>query len=139
MNDYIYLITPAVAYIIGQFLKAALELRKDGVTFSDAVASGGMPSVHTATMVALLTVIGDRHGITSVIFGLAATVTAIVAYDAVGVRRTAGEAALAARELQHKAKGTHQVIHVMRGHSPVQVLAGAVLGFVVGFILTKSL
>lgn len=135
MSDYVYIITPAAAYVLAQALKIIFELRKDGVQLRDSWSSGGMPSVHTATIVALATVIGINGGTKTPLFAVVFVLACIVAYDAMGVRRTAGEAAIAARELQKVNKiKTDKLVHAARGHTPVQVAAGIVIGFGVGVI-----
>jgi acid phosphatase family membrane protein YuiD len=65
MSDYIYIIAPICGWLVAQGIKFFLSLRKDGISWNDFVQSGGMPSSHTAFMVALLTVIGVNNGIQS--------------------------------------------------------------------------
>ena len=140
MERYVYLITPLVAYVITQTTKMVVSLRKDGVQMRDAWSSGGMPSVHTATMVSLVTIIGLRDGLHSPLFSIVFVLTCIVAYDAVGVRRTAGETAEAVISLQKQVKERrHILVHAALGHAPSQVAVGAAIGIFVGVILANLL
>jgi acid phosphatase family membrane protein YuiD len=140
MKSYIYLLAPLIAWMVAQTLKVAIDLRKDGVDWADAIASGGMPSAHTAGIVSLLTVLGSEQGLKSPIFALCFTITGIVVYDAVGVRRTAGEIAVALKELQSKSPiRPQQHLHISRGHTPAQVLVGGLVGATIGLILINSL
>ena len=140
MSDYLFIIAPLTGWVVAQALKVCLELRKDGVQLRDAWASGGMPSSHSAGIVALTTSIGIEQGITSAIFGLALTVSAVILYDSVGVRRAAGESTMAIKELESKLKiRTKQKIHLAKGHTPQQVIGGVFLGVLIGAVLTKLL
>ena len=140
MSNYIFLIAPITGWVSAQFIKVLLDLREDGVQLSDAIASGGMPSSHTAGIAALTTVIGVQEGLDSAIFGLAFTLLVVIIYDSAGVRRTTGENALALRKIEKKLQlEPQQKIHIARGHSPEQVLAGLILGAIIGVILTNLL
>lgn len=104
--------------------------------------SGNMPSAHSATTVALATVVGLINGIDSAIFAVAALFAAVVMYDAVMVRRSVGEQGLALQKIiRSSAKGKNAPIpRAARGHTPLEVLVGAILGAVIGlvvFIATK--
>jgi acid phosphatase family membrane protein YuiD len=133
MNEYAYVITPFIGWLVAQGLKFFLSLRQDGVKLSDSWQSGGMPSSHTTFMVSLTTIVGVGQGVTSVLFAISASVTAIVLYDAIGVRRTTGELVSAVEELAQKQK-VKTNIHKAKGHTPQEVAAGIVLGVIVGLI-----
>lgn len=140
MEDYLFIMTPVAGWVIAQTLKILLDLRRNGVQLSDAIASGGMPSAHTAGIVALTTAIGIREGVQSAIFGLALTVMVVIIYDSLGVRRAAGENTLAIRKLQRLLKnknGSHTLL--ARGHTPNEVLAGSLLGVAIGVIFASLL
>lgn len=140
MKTYIYLIAPAIGLVLAQLIKFIFVLRKDGITLSDAFASGGMPSSHTAGMAALTTTLGIDQGVANPIFGLAATLLVIIIYDSVGVRRTAGESSIAIKEVEQSLKlRPRQKVHIMRGHTPSEAFGGVILGVIIAFILTKVL
>jgi len=136
MSDYIYLIAPVAGWLVAQGIKFGLSLRKNGITWGDAVQSGGMPSSHTAFMVALATVIGYEVGFTSVAFAITAAITAIIIYDAMGVRYTTGQQTDAINELAKTNKHVLKTnITVSRGHTPAEVIGGGIVGILVGLSL----
>lgn len=136
LTRYMYLIAPVAGWLVAQAIKYGLSLRQDGLQWNDFTRSGGMPSSHASFMAALATIIGFNMGFDSALFGLAFALTAIICYDATGVRRTTGEQTLALREIiaqQHlKLKTT---VHEARGHTLAQVLWGIVTGLIVALIL----
>ena len=83
-----------LAWFLAQLIKVLLELillrRFEPKRF---VSSGGMPSSHSAMVVACATAIGKLYGIDGPFFALAAVVSAVVMYDACNVRRSAGDTA----------------------------------------------
>lgn len=132
-----YLIAAALAWVISQGLKY-LILSIKGRTFKhlrQLYLSGSMPSAHSATVVALLVVIGAKDGIDSAIFGLAALISAIVMYDAVMVRRSSGEQGVALTALLKEAKSTIVRPRVAKGHTPIEVVAGAFVGLIIGIVV----
>lgn len=140
MQKYQYLIAPLLGWVVAQSIKFVLSLRKDGVQWEDAVQSGGMPSSHTALTVALATVVGISEGFTSVVFAITATFAGIVIYDAMGVRQATGQQTAAIKELARVSKHTLRIkINDARGHTPVEVLAGGVVGVLVGWLVTVIL
>ena len=62
-------------------------------------ASGGMPSSHTAAMSALCVAVGRAEGFDSDLGALTIVLSTIVMYDAMNVRRAAGEQALVLNRL----------------------------------------
>jgi len=140
MNQYPYIIAPILGWLVAQSIKFALTLRKDGLQWGDAVQSGGMPSSHSAFMAALSTVIALQQGIGSVAFGIAFSLTAVIVYDAMGVRRTTGQQTEAIKELAKAAK--HQLatkVTVSRGHTPAEVTVGGFIGIIIGLAVNAIL
>ena len=85
------LISAGVAWFIAQALKMIISfIENKRIDWSLATASGGMPSSHTAFVVAATTVIGRKEGIESSIFALAVVLSIVVMYDAMHVRRAVG-------------------------------------------------
>src|SRR5690606_17001744 len=102
--------------------------------------SSGMPSAHSATSVALEVVIGLSDGVDGPIFGIAALLAAIVMYDAMMVRHASGYQSEALQALIREQQSKVPLPRVARGHTPLEVAAGAVLGVAVGaivFLATK--
>lgn len=129
-----------LAWFLAQLIKVLLELillRKWEP--SRFVASGGMPSSHSALVVACGTAIGKLYGIQSPVFALSVILAAVVMYDACNVRRSAGDTAkLVNQILAHVEKLTAEDfaedLKEVMGHTPLQVLMGALLGFGVGLL-----
>jgi hypothetical protein len=97
--------------------------------------SGGMPSAHTTVIISLCTVLAYRLGTKSPEFGIACILAAIVMYDAINVRHAVGEHARALRamlpEVFKKEVPQNIVIHQSNGHTPLEVLAGFLIGVIV--------
>ena len=97
--------------------------------------SGGMPSVHTASVMALATIVSLEDGLSSPIFAVAILFAAIVIYDAINVRRATGEQGRAIEELIKKTGVKVRTPFNARGHKLLEVLIGAILGIVVGVVV----
>ena len=101
--------------------------------------TGGMPSSHSSLVVALVTCIGRIYGISSPLFAIATVFSLIVMYDATGVRRAAGEQAkIINYMMEHWKDATPEIfgekLREFLGHTPFQVLMGALLGFLIGML-----
>lgn len=132
MKSYIYLITPVIGWFVAQGIKFIITLRKDGISWKDAMQSGGMPSSHTAFMVSISTLIAIRLGINSLEFAIIATVTAVIIYDAIGVRKTTGEQTDAIQELaKANNKSLKTFISDSKGHNVYEVIVGGIVGIIV--------
>lgn len=130
-----------LSWAIAQSLKVILTLcisRKfDG---SRIWGSGGMPSSHSALVCAMVTVIGFHEGFSSTVFALAFCFAGVTMYDAAGVRRSNGKnAAVINHMLDDLAtRGfflDEERLKELVGHTPLQVLAGALLGIFMGTLL----
>lgn len=95
--------------------------------------TGGMPSSHSAGVVALAVVIGILSGFTSINFALATGFALVVMYDAAGVRRAAGKQAACLNKIiqdfyKHDIAQFGGRLKELLGHTPLQVFAGAIYG-----------
>jgi len=97
-----------------------------------------MPSAHSATVVALLVVIAAKDGLDSGLFGLAALMSAIVMYDAVMVRRSSGEQGASLTALIKEQKSKVRLPRVAKGHTPKEVVIGALVGWAIGLIVVLA-
>ena len=137
-----YIITIIASWLTAQGAKYIVVVMKNG-TLKDLrqfYLSGNMPSAHSATVVSMATIIGLENGVNSAIFGLSAMVAGVVMYDAVMVRRSVGEQGLAIQALVKMTKSQVPLPRAAKGHTPREVLVGAVLGLAIGyivFLLTK--
>ncbi len=101
--------------------------------FRRLVETGGMPSSHSAGVAALSTAVGLREGFGSVIFAVTVYFSLIVMYDAAGLRRAAGRQATLLNRLidshyQHDKRLVEIKLLELLGHTPLEVLAGALVG-----------
>jgi len=130
----------AIGWCSAQVLKVVITLiLKRKFDLRLLVASGGMPSSHSATVTALATATGKLCGFGSVQFALAFVFAFIVMYDASGVRRAAGEHAKLlnrlAKSIEHGDKMEMQKeLKELIGHTPLEVMAGAMLGVIIGIM-----
>lgn len=129
-----YLIAPLIAWLVAQLLKFLLNRRaQKGQRWRLLYQSGNMPSAHTATLVALTTVVGAQDGTASGLFAVSLVMTAVAAYDALMVRRSGGEQGLALRKLLEVSPFKKDPLpYQALGHRPLEVAVGALLGVVVG-------
>ena len=106
--------------------------------------AGGMPSSHSATVCAMVVATGRYCGVSSPTFAIAAVLSIIVMYDAMGVRYETGEQAKVLNRLftEWMGQGIEQFqfphgkkLKEMVGHTPIEVLTGAALGIVLGFVM----
>jgi len=97
--------------------------------WKDLLVTGGMPSSHSAFVVSLATIIYLVEGV-STAFAISLVLAFIVVRDAFGVRRTVGEEVVVINQMLKKLK-LHKETHFSMGHTPLQVLVGSLLGFVV--------
>lgn len=98
-----------------------------------------MPSSHSAVVVSLATLIGKNIGVDTPLFAVSVILACIVMYDAAGIRRAAGKQAQLLNKLVETpgltgVQVTERLVEVL-GHTPTQVLVGAIIGVVVGLIV----
>jgi uncharacterized protein len=135
-----FLLAPIVAWSIAQAAKVILySVRERRLNLRVLAVTGGMPSSHSAIVMGLTTATGKYAGLTSPEFAIALIFSFVVMYDAAGLRRAAGrQAAILNRlveDLVHMRGVQEQKLRELLGHTPVEVLVGAVLGVSVGLIL----
>lgn len=103
------------------------------------VGSGGMPSSHSSTVCALTVAAGRVYGLGSFEFAVSMIFAIIVMHDAMGVRLETGKQAKLLNEIMATFKTmdgkplTEEKLKEFVGHTPIQVLAGAILGILIGF------
>jgi len=104
----------------------------------DVVVTGGMPSAHSATVVALCLSILWTEGWQNSIFVLAAVLAVIVIRDALGVRRTAGEEGKTINSIIRLAHIKTPPVHYSLGHTPTEVAIGLVIGALAALIMVVA-
>ncbi len=136
-NKYIYI--PFFLWFGIQLFKLIYDLvTTKKFNFKRIMGAGGMPSSHSAVVAGIATLIGKYEGVNSPIFALAFIVAFIVMYDACGVRRAAGKQAKLLNKLIETpgltgVQVSEKLVEVL-GHTPVQVIVGALIGVGVGII-----
>jgi len=82
--------------------------------------------------------VGLNSGFDSTLFAVSATFSAIIMYDATGVRQHAGKQAavlnMLIENLNNPNISLDEKLKELLGHTPIQVMAGAVLGITIAFI-----
>ena len=140
MRDFLenkFLIVPFIVWCCIQLFKFITDFvinRKPN--FRRLFGAGGMPSSHSAVVATLTTLIGKEYGLGNGIFAVSFVFSLIVMYDAAGVRRAAGKQATLLNKLVENYPNsnvivTEKLVEVL-GHTPFQVLIGAVIGILVG-------
>jgi acid phosphatase family membrane protein YuiD len=133
----VVLMSALTAWLIAQILKVIINFfTQSEIDWERLFGAGGMPSSHTALVVALASSIGFHDGVESSFFALAFVLASIVMYDAAGVRNAAGKQAKVINKLVRQMRVEHTVdirLKELLGHSPLEVLAGALLGFAVSY------
>ena len=106
-------------------------------SFERFVGAGGMPSSHSSTVCGLTVAVGRVCGLSSPVFTVSLVMAFIVMYDATGVRRAAGEQARVLNRLllERDKAGAQKALKEFLGHTPLEVLGGAVLGVLLGFLI----
>lgn len=138
-TQYRFLLVPFFTWFGIQLFKMIWDLvTTKKLNLKRLMGAGGMPSSHSAVVVALATMIGRSKGITSPVFALSIIFAFVVMYDACGVRREAGKQAHILNEII-KTPGLSSVevsekLVELLGHTPFQVFAGAVIGLIIGLI-----
>jgi acid phosphatase family membrane protein YuiD len=142
IGQNVILVTALTSWLIAQVLKTLTSYwHHRTLRLERLVGAGGMPSSHTALVVSLATAVGLHEGFSSAVFALAFVLAAIVMYDAAGIRRAAGKQAKVLNKLVHQMKVEHTVRDIrlkeLLGHTPLEVLAGALLGVVMAYVFWK--
>jgi len=141
LNNYV-LICAILGWLIASIAKIIIILiREKRLDFRKLVASGGMPSSHSATVSSLATAVARTDGFGSTIFAIAFMFAFIVMYDAAGVRRAAGEQAKILNQLVNNPAIWNNPVRLKKnlkeliGHTPLQVFVGAALGILIAIVM----
>jgi acid phosphatase family membrane protein YuiD len=135
-----FLLAPLIAWTFAQASKVILtSVRQRRLNLRVLAETGGMPSSHAAIVMGLTTAIGKYSGVATAQFAIALIFSFVVMYDAAGLRRAAGrQAAVLNRlveDLVHMRGMQEQRLRELLGHTPVEVLVGAIIGVVVGLLI----
>ncbi|KAF8378135.1 hypothetical protein HHK36_029472 [Tetracentron sinense] len=134
------LISALVAFALAQFIKFFTSWYKERrCDPKQLIGSGGMPSSHAATVTALAVSIGLQDGFGGSPFATAMILACVVMHDAFGIRLHAGRQAEVLNQIVYELPAEHPLadtrpLRELVGHTPLQVLAGALLGFAIAAI-----
>lgn len=129
-----------VSWAVAQGSKVLIEvLSYRKVDLKRFVGSGGMPSSHSAFVMALSTGIGKLEGWESPLFAIALSFAFVVMYDAAGVRRAAGKQAeilniIIKDVIEHKVLKEERLKELI-GHTPIEVIIGGIIGVITANIM----
>ena len=136
------LMTAVLSWFAAQVLKTAIDAYfNKGINWERMTGSGGMPSSHSSTVVSLAVAIGVSYGVDSALFALALIFAIVVMYDATGVRRETGKQAVILNRLlldnpfSWTGEEFDKKLKEYVGHTPLQVLMGAILGVLIALIM----
>lgn len=143
---------PILGWMTAQILKTIIHFifTKEFVS-ERLIGSGGMPSSHSSTVVALMYATAYCKGIEGFEFPMATALAIIVMYDAMNVRMETGKQAvilnlfLKNEEITKllkdadKADWARIILKEYVGHTPIQVLGGIFVGILVGYLVCTFL
>ena len=109
----------------------SIFVKEKELEWDDIFLTGGMPSTHSAFVISLATILYLTEGVSSA-FVISLVLAVIVLRDASGVRRTVGEEGMVITQMMKKLKMKKET-HFSMGHTPLQVLVGSAIGFIVAF------
>lgn len=132
-------ISAASGWFVAQVLKTIIHLCFTKRFVAERlVGSGGMPSSHSATVCALATAAAFEYGAGSFEFSISLILAIIVMYDAMGVRRETGIQAKLLNDILETFSqmgrselSAYEKLKEFVGHTPLQVLVGAILGILI--------
>ena len=137
-NKYIYI--PFGLRFFIQLFKVIYDLiTTKKFNFKRILGAGGMPSSHSAVVAGLATLVGKNEGWDTPLFALTLIFAFVVMYDAAGVRRAAGKQAKLLNKIIEtpglKVEEVQEKLVEVLGHTPKQVIVGAIIGIIAGALL----
>ena len=162
MYNYI-LVTAVLSWWLSQIIKFFINLAKyKEFNFERLTGAGGWPSAHSSMVCSACVAVGRVEGVNSTFFAIVCIFSLITMYDAMGVCRAAGQHA---KEINHinsvlfnpkdikDAMETGDPLgHIVKvanenyshmkeylGHTPFEVVSGAVIGVIFAFLMPMSI
>ncbi|ERJ00545.1 divergent PAP2 family protein [Bittarella massiliensis] len=140
-----------ISWLSAQVLKTIFTfIATKKLNLERMVGAGGMPSAHSALVCSLTVAIARTVGVSSPEFALAFLVACVVMYDAMGVRRSAGEQAKVLNKIIFTWEKSQDApdededdmfkkdLKESLGHTPLEVLGGALLGILVAMLVSLT-
>lgn len=125
---------PIVVGCLTQATKFILSIIKHGkIEAKYLLASGHMPSSHTAFVISLTTMVAFKEGIFSTLFAATFVFSYIIIYDALYIRSNIGYNGRSINRLVNEISGikkeNYPTLRERVGHRPAEVFVGGVMGF----------
>lgn len=135
------LMSAAISWALAQVIKTIIHLTVTKKFVPERlIGPGGMPSCHSAAVCAMTTALAINEGAGSYLVAISGLLAIVVMYDATGVRRETGNQAKVLNEFielfqNNGSKLTNdEKLKEFVGHTPFQVLCGALLGIAFAFL-----
>ena len=142
VDDNQILISVVIAWFGAQLIKTLLTLWIDKKFVPERlIGSGGMPSSHSSTVCALAVSTAFLYSIHSFEFSISLVLALIVMHDAMNVRLETGKQAqiinamIKDNPFNWKGDVFEQHLKELVGHTPTQVVCGALFGVLVAIIV----
>ena len=137
-----FLLTAVSSWLIAQVLKTVINaVVQKKFSLERLLGDGGMPSGHSATVTSLATMSALTYGTGSFQFAVTTVLAIVVCHDAMGVRQETGKQAVMINEIVRSfrilSEENLQEVKLKEfvGHTPVQVIAGVLLGVINAFVM----
>jgi hypothetical protein len=134
------IVSAVLAWLAAQLIKVAVCLvRHQELTLHDWIGTGGMPSSHSAFVCSTAFGCGMVCGFDSVAFALGVALTAVVIYDALGIRWQSGLHAATLNRLEARVEPEKNTppLETRLGHRPLEVTCGGLLGILISLLIFK--
>ena len=137
---YPIVIIPIIVGCATQSVKVLLHIIKyKKMNLKFLLISGHMPSAHTAFVISITTVVAFFDGIYSAAFAISLVLSYIVIYDALKIRTNIGYNGEVVNRLIKEIPGIkkedYPILRERVGHKPLEVLVGAIFGFILTIFL----
>ena len=137
-----FLLTAVSSWLIAQVLKTVINaVVQKKFVLERLLGDGGMPSGHSATVTSLAAMSALTYGTGSFQFAVTTVLAIVVCHDAMGVRQETGKQAVMINEIVRSfrilSEENLQEVRLKEfvGHTPVQVIAGVLLGVINAFVM----
>ena len=144
-SGYEALASGLLAAFFAQVIKFIIfTIQSKKINFKIFTTTGGMPSSHSAGVMSLSTTVGLVEGFDSMFFAIALGYALITMYDAAGVRRAAGKTAACLNRMmedfyKHDVQAIGGKLKELLGHTPFEVIMGAIFGILFAFAFHQYL
>ena len=139
-NGYEVILCGITSAFLAQVIKFFLfTIKSRRINFKIFTTTGGMPSSHSAGVMALSTAVGILQGFDSILFASCLGFSLIIMYDAAGLRRAAGKTAASLNRMMedfyhHDLQSVGGKLKELLGHTPFEVFVGAILGVAYAYL-----